>query len=41
MPTEAQDMLAEAVRHHQAGRLAEARTLYVPMNKTSLCVRME
>src|SRR3954454_12788769 len=28
MPTEAQDMLADPPRHHQAGRLAEARTLY-------------
>jgi len=28
MPSEVDDMLAEAVRHHQAGRLAEARTLY-------------
>src|SRR5438094_9858510 len=25
---EVDDMLAEAVRHHQAGRLAEARSLY-------------
>jgi len=28
MASEVDDMLAEAVRHHQAGRLVEARTLY-------------